>query len=289
MWDLWTLALLLVSAKATNSSAVLQLHAADFQAHLEIHSPVLVNFCLPWYIISYMIRKDLPLISEINTDNFKEILLMWSSALIAYIDQDDDEARAVFTSFAESHQNEFIYGITTDLTLAKFDARKFPFIMLYNPLDQVNPIFQESFEISKLEAFTSKYSSPLIGPFSLETYYDYTESGLPLLHIFTSSPSDDHTSLLSLLRPVAEKYKGKLNFATIDARQYGFFAKALNLVSNKFPAFVIEDTISGDTVPFDEEEEATTEKLDGFVEKYFEHREEENVLVQTVGLNRDEL
>ena len=43
MWDLWTLALLLVSATATTSSAVLQLQAADFQAHLEIHSPVLVN------------------------------------------------------------------------------------------------------------------------------------------------------------------------------------------------------------------------------------------------------
>ena len=35
-------------------------------------------------------------------------------------------------------------------------------------------------------------------------------------------------------------------------------------------------------MPFDEEEEATTEKLEGFVEKYFEHREEENVPVQTV-------
>ena len=122
-----------------------------------------------------MIRKDLPLISEINTDNFREIQSMWTSALIAYVDQDDDESRAIFTSFAESHRNEFIYGITTDLTLAKCDAQKFPFIMLYNPLDQVNPIFQESFEISKLEAFTSKYSSPLIGSFSLASYYDYTE------------------------------------------------------------------------------------------------------------------
>ena len=145
--------------------------------HLSIHpgQSTVPSLTLDTSIISYMIRKDLPLISEINTDNFREIQSMWTSALIAYVDQDDDESRAIFTSFAESHRNEFIYGITTDLTLAKCDAQKFPFIMLYNPLDQVNPIFQESFEISKLEVFTSRYSSPLIGSFSLESYYDYTE------------------------------------------------------------------------------------------------------------------
>jgi hypothetical protein len=122
-----------------------------------------------------MIRKDLPLISEITTENFKEILSMGTSALIAHIDQDDDESRFIFTSFAESHQNEFIYGITTDLTLAKSYTQKPPFMILYNPLDQVNPVFRESFETSKLESFTRQYSSPLIGTFSMETYYAYTE------------------------------------------------------------------------------------------------------------------
>jgi hypothetical protein len=126
-----------------------------------------------------MIRNDLSLISEITSENIKEILSMGTSSLIAYVDQDDDESRSIFTSFAESHHNEFIYGITTDLTLAKSDAQRTPFMMLYNPLDQVNPIFQGPFEVSKLEAFARKYSSPLIGSFSLETYYTYTEV-LPL-------------------------------------------------------------------------------------------------------------
>jgi hypothetical protein len=115
---------------------------------------------------------------------------MGTSALIAYIDENDQESRDVFTSFAESHPNEFIYGMTTDLTLAKTDVQKTPFIVLYNPLDQVNPTFQESFDDSKIEAFTKKYSTPLIGTFSLETYFAYSK--VPLLY-FPLSPSSQLT------------------------------------------------------------------------------------------------
>ena len=56
----------------------------------------------------------------------------------------------------------------------------------------------------------------------------------------------------------------------------------MNLVSEKFPAFVIEDTISGDAVPFDGEEEVTGEKIEGYIERYFERREKGNVPIQTV-------
>ncbi|KAE9382046.1 hypothetical protein N431DRAFT_506792 [Stipitochalara longipes BDJ] len=241
-------------------------------------------------IISYMIRGSLPLVSEVDETNFKEILMMDSSALIAYLDENDQESRAVFTSFAESHPNELIYGITSDLKLARSDEQKPSFAILYNPLDQVNPSFNDDFVVNKLEDFIKKHSTPLIGTFSLETYYAYTESRLPLLHIFISSTSNpEHTNLLALLKPIAEKHKGKLNVATIDAIKYGFFAKALNLVPDKYPAFVIEDTVSGDAVPFDQDEKLTGAKLGTFVERYFQQRWNGNVPVMTVGPKRDEL
>jgi len=108
------------------------------------------------------------------------------------------------------------------------------------------------------------------------------QTHLPLLHIFISSPSNpSHATLLSLLQPIASKHKGKLNVATIDANKYAFFAKALNLAPDKFPAFVIEDTVSGDAVPFDQDEEISGEKLGGFVERYFELRWNGDVPVVT--------
>jgi hypothetical protein len=141
-----------------------------------------------WFsIISYMIRDSLPLVLEVTTDNIEEVVSMGTSTLIAYIDEDDQKSRSVFTSFAEAHQNEFIYGITSDLTLAKSNIQKAPFVIVYSPLDQVNPIFKDTFSLDKLEAFANKYSTPLIGTFSLETYYAYTEVPPP------SSPCTPYT------------------------------------------------------------------------------------------------
>jgi hypothetical protein len=129
---------------------------------------------------------------------------------------------------------------------------------------------------------TPKYHRPLPLVFRTPSLTPQ-QAGLPLLHLFISTPSgSDHSSLLSLLKPIAERYKNALNFATIDASKYGFFAKALNLATDKFPAFVIEDTVSGDTAPFDQDEEITGQKIEGFVQKYFELGGKGNVPVQTV-------
>jgi protein disulfide-isomerase A1 len=75
--------------------------------------------------------------------------------------------------------------------------------------------------------------------------------------------------LANRLKRIAEKYRGKLNFATIDATEYGFFASVLSLIPDRFPAFVIEDLITGDTAPFDQSTEITAEKIEIFIEKYF--------------------
>jgi Thioredoxin-like domain len=122
-----------------------------------------------------MIRQTLPLVSKVTTNNFKELLSMGTSALIAYINEDDQASRELFTFFAQSHQNGFLFGISSDMKLAKLDASHTPFLVLYNPLDQFNPVFEEDFEVAKIEEFTKRYSTPLMGTFSLETYYAYTE------------------------------------------------------------------------------------------------------------------
>ena len=71
-----------------------------------------------------------------------------------------------------------------------------------------------------------------------------------------------------MLHPIAERYRGKLNFATIDATEFGFFASALKLIPDRFPAFVIEDLQTGETFPFDQNKEITAEAIQNFVEDY---------------------
>lgn len=138
-------------------------------------SPTRLTVNLQSSIMSYMIRQTLPTISAVNRSNFEEITSLDIAVLIAYIDENDRKSSEVFTSIAESHRDQFVFGITSDPTLAKAYVSKLPFIILYNPLDQVNAVFDEAFDVDMINQFISRVSTPLIGKFGLETYYAYTE------------------------------------------------------------------------------------------------------------------
>jgi len=122
-----------------------------------------------------MIRQSLPTVSKVMTNNFKEITSLDTASLIAYIYPEDQESREVFTSIAVFHQDQFIFGIADNSYLAPLGIASPPFIVRYSHLDQVNPVFREGFEADKIEHFIATYSTPLIGKFSMETYYGYTK------------------------------------------------------------------------------------------------------------------
>jgi protein disulfide-isomerase A1 len=70
------------------------------------------------------------------------------------------------------------------------------------------------------------------------------------------------------LKPVAEKYKGKINFATIDAKSFGQHASNLNLEVGKWPAFAIQDTVKNEKFPFDQTKDITVEAITEFVDNF---------------------
>jgi protein disulfide-isomerase A1 len=122
-----------------------------------------------------MIRQSLPVVSAVNRSNLEELISLGVAALIAYIDENDRKSIEVFTSISDSHRNQFVFGITSDMALAKAGIAKLPFIVLYNPLDQVNAVFDETFDVDRIKQFIGRVSTPLIGKFGLDTYYAYTE------------------------------------------------------------------------------------------------------------------
>lgn len=75
------------------------------------------------------------------------------------------------------------------------------------------------------------------------------QAGLPLAYIFAETP-EERESLASTLKPIAQKHKGAVNFATIDAKAFGQHAGNLNLEVGKWPAFAIQDTAKNQKFPF---------------------------------------
>jgi len=75
-----------------------------------------------------------------------------------------------------------------------------------------------------------------------------------------------------MLKPVVGKYRNYINFATIDAVEFGFFAEPLGLKPGRFPAFVIEDVLSGDTAPFDQGQKITADLIGNFIKTFLTGR-----------------
>lgn len=61
-------------------------------------------------------------------------------------------------------------------------------------------------------------------------------------------------------------YKGKINFATIDAKAFGAHAGNLNLPADKFPAFAIQETVKEEKYPYDGQ--ITEKKIAAFVKDF---------------------
>jgi len=71
---------------------------------------------------------------------------------------------------------------------------------------------------------------------------------------------------------LAEKHRGNLNFATVDASKLGFLAGELGLQPDQYPAFLIYDINSDGMYPFDQSNEITRESIEGLVESFFTGR-----------------
>jgi protein disulfide-isomerase A1 len=70
------------------------------------------------------------------------------------------------------------------------------------------------------------------------------------------------------VKPVAEKYKGKVNFATIDAKSFGAHAGNLNLEVGTWPAFAIQETVKNQKFPLDQKKKINEKEIGKFVSDF---------------------
>ena len=75
---------------------------------------------------------------------------------------------------------------------------------------------------------------------------------------------------------MAEKYKGVINFATIDAKAYGGHAGNLNLPTDKFPSFAIQETVKNEKYPF-ESNTLTENDIGAFVKDFVDGKLEPSI------------
>ncbi|KAF2177419.1 protein disulfide isomerase [Zopfia rhizophila CBS 207.26] len=218
-------------------------------------------------IISYMTKQSLPAVSDITKDTIEEFKTADKVVLIAYFAADDKASNETFTAVANGLRDNYLFGATNDAALAKAEGVEQPGLVLYKSFDEGKDVFAEKFEKEAIESFAKVSSVPLVGEVGPETYSGYMAAGIPLAYIFAETP-EEREELAKELKPLAQKHKGVINFATIDAKAFGQHAGNLNLEVGKFPAFAIQKTDKNQKFPYDQDKKITEKDIGKFVDDF---------------------
>lgn len=213
-----------------------------------------------------MTKQQLPAISTLTSSTLEDFKTADKVVVVAFIAADDKTSNTTYTSLAESLRDDYVFGAVADASVAKAEGVKVPGLVVYKSFDEGKAVFDGKFTTEAVTNFVQAASTPLVGEVGPETYQTYMSAGIPLAYIFAET-AEERESLAKTLKPVAEKYKGKINFATIDANAFGAHAGNLNLPAEEWPAFAIQDTVTDEKYPFDGNK-LTEKKIAAFVKDY---------------------
>lgn len=209
----------------------------------------------------------MPAVSLLTSETLADFKTADKVVLVAYFAADDKASNTTFTAVAEKHRDSYLFGATNDVEVAKSEGVTFPSIVLYKSFDEGKSVFPGALEQEAIEKFASIASIPLVGEVGPETYSGYMATGIPLAYIFADTP-EERTSLSAALKPVAEKHRGAVSFATIDAKAFGAHAGNLNLEADKWPAFAIQNTVDNKKYPYDQNAAISADLVGKFVQDF---------------------
>lgn len=139
-----------------------------------------------------------------------------------------------------------------------------------------------------IEDWLKELSIPVIDEVSGENYATYASSEKPLAYLFIDPTSDKKEEQIAAVKPIAQKYKSKINFVWIDAIKFGDHAKALNLQEASWPSFVVQDLATQLKYPYDQSKAVTSEGVSDWVVKYLDGKLEPSLKSQPIPETQDE-
>ncbi|KAJ3565734.1 hypothetical protein NP233_g7447 [Leucocoprinus birnbaumii] len=242
-------------------------------------------------IISYMVKQSLPAVSEVTAANHDQFKTEDKVVVVAYLPSTTSEPAPVFSAAAEKHRDDYLFGLTTDETLAEAAGVKPPAIVVYRSFDEPQTEFPYPISGLKAEEITDwvkELAIPVIDEVSGENYAVYAGSSKPLAYLFVDPTSEDKDAHIDAIRPIAKKYKSQMNFVWIDAIKFGDHGRALNLAQTNWPSFVVQDLAKQLKYPLDQNKELTPELAEAWVEQYLAGKLEPSLKSEPVPEFQDE-
>jgi len=115
----------------------------------------------------------MPAVSTVDKNTLEEFKGADKVVLVAFISADDKASNETFTAVANAHRDDYLFGATSDASLAKAEGVKQPAIVLYKTFDEGKNTFDEKFDKEAIETFARVSAVPLVGEVGPETYAGY--------------------------------------------------------------------------------------------------------------------
>lgn len=219
--------------------------------------------------LTCLCRQSLPALSFVSAENFTEFKSKDRVVVVSFLGDSHASDLAVFSKVADKHRDSYVFGHAKDEAVAKAAGATSPSIVIYRTFDEPEVKYTGSLaDEHAIEEFLQAESIPLIDEVGPENFMTYAEASIPLAYYFTDPEGPNKAADLEKLKPIAKKYKGKLNFVWIDAIKFVNHAKGLNLQGEDWPSFAIQDIQASTKFPLEDLGSDAAQSIGDFVEKY---------------------
>ncbi|CAO3666029.1 unnamed protein product [Umbelopsis ramanniana] len=211
-------------------------------------------------IISYMLKQTQPPLTNLDAKTYNDFKTSDKVVAIAYIPAKDKDNQKVFEQVANQLRDEFTFGLVTDKkTIATEGHQDTPSIVVYKQSDN-EVVFSDAFDAAEISQWVKLNSLPSFGEIDGSTFSSYADLGLPIAYTFYEN-EEQAEEIDRLLKPLAEKYKGKISFVKIDGAKYGQHAQNL-AIPQEYPSFGIQNLEDGSKFPLLNKKATDVEAVD---------------------------
>lgn len=203
-----------------------------------------------------------------------------------------DEPVATFSQAAEKHREDYLFGQVSDAEVIEAAGVKAPALIVYKKFDEGKVEYPanslSALTLEGLSEWLRSVGTPLMDEVSGENYGFYAESGLPLAYLFVDPTDGDKDALIESYKPLAKKFKGKVNFVWIDAVKFADHGKAMNLQEVKWPAFVVQDMTKQLKYPHLQTEPLSPDSAEKLVDQYLDGKLQPSLKSEPIPTSQDE-
>lgn len=227
-------------------------------------------------IINYMVKLTLPAVQvfENSTELDAKLDDLSESFILQVLPEgvEQNASNETFYEVANKYRESFTFASTSDAAyVEKYVVGKKPAYVIFRKGETVEDasVYKgedvgDDFEL--LVDFISVEAKPLFGEINGSTYQSYVSSKLPLAYYFYSS-QEGRDAVEPIIKKLAKKYRGEVNFVGLNAAQFGMHAQNLNM-KEEFPLFVIHDLEANKKYGIDQEKPLDNNDITQFVQKF---------------------